>query len=80
MEVLADHYHVDLRGFDFERFFPSEFPGENALTRILLWIVPFASDLDGKRGKHLPLTLAMIEHAMLTKRWKFVTSTDQGQS
>jgi hypothetical protein len=69
MGVLADHYHVDLSGFEFEKFFPPEFAGKNMLTRVLLWIVPFAGNAARQRGKYLPLTLKMIDSVMRTKRW-----------
>lgn len=28
MEVLMDHFHVDLRGFDFYKYFPPEITGK----------------------------------------------------
>ncbi len=69
MEVLADHYLVDLSGFEFERFFPPEFAGKSPLTRALLWMVPFAEKATRKDYEYLPLTLEMIERAMRTKQW-----------
>lgn len=72
MEVLADEYGVDLSEFEFSRYFPSEFVGKNALTRALLWIVPFAGHAARARGKYLPLTLEMLDEALQKKSWKDV--------
>ncbi len=70
MEVLAEHYRVDLSGFEFKRFFPLEFAGKNQLIRVLFWIVPFAGNAARKNDEYLPLTLEMIESAIRTKRWR----------
>jgi hypothetical protein len=70
MEALENHYHVDMTGFEFEKFFPPEFSGKNALTRILLWAIPFASHAARQRSKCLPLTLERIDRAMRSKRWE----------
>lgn len=69
IDVLTDQYHVDPGGFEFEKFFPPEFAGKSMLSRVLLWIVPFAGKLERQRGEYLPLTLEMIENAMRAKRW-----------
>ena len=68
--VLADHYHVDLSGFEFEKFFPPEFAGKNMLTRALLWIVPFAGNAVRQSSERLPLTLDMIDRAIRSKSWE----------
>lgn len=70
MEVLAGRYHVDLSGFEFEKFFPHEFAGESALTRALLWILPFAGKAARQRNEYLPLTLERIDRAIRSKRWE----------
>jgi hypothetical protein len=72
MEVLADHYHVDLSGFEFDKFFPPEFAGKNTLIGALLSIVPFAGYVTRQRGEYLPLTLEMIESVMRAKQWRAV--------
>jgi len=72
MEALVDHYHVDLSGFEFEKFFPAEFVGKNVLTRTLLWLVPFAGSATRQRVEYLPLTLKMIDRLMRTKHWRSV--------
>jgi len=33
MNVLADRYHVNMAGFEFDSFFPQEFAGKSALAR-----------------------------------------------
>lgn len=69
MELLAKDYHVDLSGFEFEKFFPPEFVGKNMLTGFLLQLVPFAGRAARQRGVYLPLTLEMIDGAMRAERW-----------
>jgi len=70
MEVLADHYRVDLSGLEFEKFFPPEFAGSSPLARVLLSFVPFTNMASKKNGEYLPLTLEMIEQAIRTKQWR----------
>ncbi|RMX09027.1 DUF1493 family protein [Vandammella animalimorsus] len=70
MEVLAEHYRVDLSNFDFGKFFPHEFGGKNMLARALLWIVPFAGSTARRCGEWLPLTLERIDRAIHNKRWE----------
>ncbi|HBS27937.1 MAG TPA: hypothetical protein DEB06_00450 [Phycisphaerales bacterium] len=69
MEELVVRYHVDLAGFDFDRFFPPEYPGKNRLTVALLSLVPFAHHICTKREKYEPLTLERIERALRSGRW-----------
>ncbi len=70
MEVLAECYHVDLSGFEFEKFFPHEFSRGNALTRALLWILPFAGKAARLRNEYLPLTLERIDRVIRSRRWE----------
>lgn len=70
MEVLAEHYHVDLSGFEFDKFFPPEFAGKNAFIGALFSIVPFAGYVARQRGEWLPLTLERIDRAIRSKRWE----------
>ena len=70
MSVLADQYHVDLSGFRFEEHFPPEFPGGNAYTRTLLWLMPFLGRARRQREVYRPITLAMVERAIRSKRWE----------
>lgn len=69
IEVLAEQYGVDLSGFEFAKFFPPEFAGKNMLTRVLLWIAPFAGSAARQRKEYLPLTLERIDRALRSKRW-----------
>jgi hypothetical protein len=70
IDVLANVYGIDLTDFQFEKFFPREFQGETALGRVLLWLIPFASTASRRGNRYRPLTLAMIERAMRSKRWQ----------
>lgn len=72
MEELADHYHVDLTGFEFDKFFPPEFAGKNALLGALFSILPFAGHVARQRGEYLPLTLTMMERVIRAKQWSAV--------
>jgi hypothetical protein len=69
MEVLVDRYHVDMTGFEFDKFFPQEFAGKNALTRALLWIAPFAGNVARQRSEYQPLTLNRLDQVIHIKRW-----------
>lgn len=70
MEVLAERYQVDLRGFEFDKYFPPEFPGKNMLTGFLFQIIPFAGHMARRRWVYLPLTLGMIERSIRSGRWE----------
>jgi len=70
MNVLADRYHVNMAGFEFDSFFPQEFAGKNALARALLWITPFAGTLARRSGEYEPLTLNMLDQVIHSKQWK----------
>ena len=69
MKVLEDVYHVDMTNFDFDTFFPSEFPGKTSLTQALLWHIPFARYFLERGSMYEPLTLAMIETIIRSKQW-----------
>lgn len=68
--LLQKKFDVDLSDFNFARYFPPEFEGKNKLEAFILYIA-------GSRGARLtksrercePLTLGMINHAILAKRW-----------
>ena len=70
MDVLAGPYQVDLRAFEFEKYFPPEFTGKNTLTRTLLWIMPFLGRAARQRNEYSPLTLERIDRALRSKRWE----------
>lgn len=69
MSLLAEKYGVNLGGFLFDRFFPQEFVGRGAFTRTIFWLFPFVGSIQRKCEQHSPLTLHMINEAMLSRRW-----------
>lgn len=69
MDALAENYHADMSGFEFERFFPPEFEGDDSLISALLSIVPLAGYLARRRREYEPLTLATIESVLRSKHW-----------
>jgi hypothetical protein len=69
MKILEDVYHVDMTNFDFDTFFPSEFPGRTRLTQALLWHIPFARYFLERKVMYEPLTLAMIETVIRSRQW-----------
>jgi hypothetical protein len=74
LEVLIKQYHVDLSDFVFDRYFPPEFPGETAISRSLIWFFPYIWKLfrpKEEKEKYLPITLGMIEQALIEKKWAF---------
>ncbi|PRG39075.1 hypothetical protein C6T68_09900 [Burkholderia multivorans] len=68
--VLCEQYHVDISGFEFDKYFPPEFVGENPFIRTLLWAVPFLGWTVRRRGKYSALTMRMIDNAIRTGRWQ----------
>lgn len=72
MEELTDHSHVDLSGFAFDKFFPPESAGKNALLGALFSILPFVGYVARQPNEYLPLTLKMMENAMRAKQWRAV--------
>ena len=69
LQDLIDEYHIDFSDFEFEKFFPVEFLGNNIFTRLLFQYIPFASYIARQRGEYLPFTLGMVEEAIRIKRW-----------
>lgn len=67
--VLINNYRVDMSGFEFDKFFPPEFPGGNSFSRIFLWIIPLASSFVRWRSAYAPITLGMIDRVIQSKRW-----------
>ncbi|WP_175015405.1 DUF1493 family protein [Burkholderia lata] len=70
LEILCDQYHVDLSKFEFDKYFPREFVGENAFVRTLLWAVPFLGSGARRHGDYSVLTLGMVENAIRAKCWR----------
>ena len=77
MEELRDHYHVDLFGFEFWKFFPDEFlVTNNFFERIFFTFVPFAQDIvrARQRDKHLSLVVERIFFALVPFAEKIVNA------
>lgn len=68
LECLHDHFGVDLSEFDFEKYFPVEFIGNSLATSILIRLVPFLDGYLRRRAELAPLTLGMIEDAIISKK------------
>lgn len=77
MEVLVDTYKVDMTNFDFEAYFPLEYPGKTGLSRFLLWQIPFARRFVESKANYNPLTLRMIEAIIHSKQWPLSSSPSQ---
>ena len=69
MDELVDHDHVDMSGFEFDRFFPPEFLADDFASVLWYGFVPFAAERERNRRVYEPLTLKMIESAFRTGRW-----------
>lgn len=70
MDALVQEYEVDLDGFQFDDYFPPEYPGSNWLSRILLWLVPGAAVMAHRRESYKPFRLENLDCILQTKRWK----------
>lgn len=68
LETLKRDFDVDLTEFDFEVYFPAEFPGETFLEQVFGWLFPWT-----RKGlapeSFAPLTLRMIDRAIDRGRW-----------
>ena len=69
METLSTRHSVDLSGFTFEEYFPSEFVGNSRAQKALNWLLPMLGNWRRRSGQYRPLTLAMIENAIAAGRW-----------
>jgi len=67
IEHLRDKYGVDIDGFIFEDYFPSEFVGESFLESCMYSILPFLRKKHDSKIELKPLTLLNIEQAMQEK-------------
>lgn len=72
--VLIDDYQVDMSGLDFDRFFPPEFLSCGFPSLGYPAILPFPM-IARKRASYQPLTLAMLDKVMQTKRWNSLTDS-----
>lgn len=72
MEVLSDSFGVDLSAFNFDIYFPPEFPGKSSLTIFLVSHVPFGRWLYRKLSapEYSPLTLKILLDALRAGRFQ----------
>ena len=72
MSLLQKKFGVDLSEFDFNKYFPPEFEGKSKYEAFVRNIaVPRETRMIGSLKQYEPLTLGMINHALLAKRWPF---------
>jgi len=69
IETLRAAYCVDLDTFDFDKYFPQEYPGATRLSKFLLWQFPFVGCLVRHKIAYRPVTLRMIGDVIRSKRW-----------
>lgn len=69
LETLAEGFGVDLSQFEFDDYFPREFPGRNWLERTVRWVVPGLGK-PRPASEYKPITLAAVEKAIETGRWQ----------
>ena len=70
MEVLINHYQVNLDGFNFYEFFPPEYEGKNWLSSLFFQCIPFASAIARSQRTYPPLRLGRINNAICNKYWE----------
>ena len=69
MRTLSESFGVDLSGFDFDEYFPREFPGGNWVERTIRWLVP-GLGRPRPASQYRPITLAAVEKAIDVGRWQ----------
>ena len=69
LEVLRTQYQVDLSSFEFTKYFPEERPYKSFAERIVFDFLPFGLWFASRKESWQPLTLAMIDAAISTKKW-----------
>ncbi len=69
LKTLSERFGVDLSGFDFDEYFPPEWPGDNWAERIIRWMVPGLGK-PRPASQYKPITLAAIEKAIEIGRWE----------
>jgi hypothetical protein len=77
--LLEKKFGVGLSEFQFDRYFPPEFEGRNKFDAFVRNIAtPRESRLINDRGKYEPLTLGMLNSAILATRWMVDTNDPKG--
>lgn len=64
--LMRQEFGVDLTGFEMDTYFPSELSWETLMVS-LFWWTKVAHRI---KDKYPPITLAMIERVLVTKRWE----------
>jgi len=67
IEILEQDHNVNILCFDFQKYFPEEFFGENLISKILFRMIPLAIIIEKRKSKYYPLTLTQIENAIKNK-------------
>jgi hypothetical protein len=70
IQYLENEFKVDVSNFEFDRYFPREFPGNNDFVSIVGSIIPFWRYFYNKKKQFEPLTLSMIDRAIKSKHWQ----------
>ena len=72
MELLAEAFGVDMTGFEFDEYFPQEFPGKTLMSSIALSVIPGlrAYHLHKEKSEHTPVTLKMIDTFVEQGVWR----------
>ncbi|WP_195764095.1 DUF1493 family protein [Pseudoduganella rivuli] len=70
MDELAESHGVDLSDFVFERYFPSEFPGNTWVARFLVSHMPFGRWFYERDRMYAALTLEMVLNSMISKKFQ----------
>jgi Protein of unknown function (DUF1493) len=67
LEELSKCHQIDLSQFDPTRYYPTEFAGNGLFSRIFIPFIPFLDNYLRKRRVFAPLTLGMIDDAIVSK-------------
>jgi Protein of unknown function (DUF1493) len=65
---LSERHQIDLSQFESEKYYPDEAEGKNLISRILISLVPFLDSYLRDQKVYSPLTLGMIDDAIVSKR------------
>ena len=68
--VLETKFRVDLTSFPFDRYFPPEFEGKNRFQMFISMVAPPQARRMRNLQRYEPLTIGMIDQAMLRGRWE----------
>jgi hypothetical protein len=68
LEELERKHQVDLGEFEFQKYFPIEAAGNHLFTNVIAIFLPFLAFLRRAVREYEPITLGMIDDAMVAKR------------